>query len=53
MNTNDPIRRVSVLSTGHVQIRPDHEASTWRPTLWWLLTSQQWTGPRPINVYVI
>jgi glyoxylase-like metal-dependent hydrolase (beta-lactamase superfamily II) len=53
MNTSDPIRRVSVLSTGHVQIRPDHEASTWRPTLWWLLTSQQWTGPRPINVYVI
>ena len=53
MSTNEPIRRVSVLSTGHVQIRPDHEASTWRPTLWWLLTSQQWTGPRPINVYVI
>ena len=47
------IRRVSVVSTGHVQIRPDHEASTRRPTLWWLLTSRQWTGPRPINAYVI
>ena len=53
MTTSEPIRRVSVLSTGHVQIRPDHEASTWRPTLWWLLTSNKWTGPRPINVYVI
>ena len=21
--------------------------------LWWLLTSRQWTGPRPINAYVI
>ena len=53
MSVNDPIRRVSVLSTGHVQIRPDHVASTWRPTYWWLLTSRRWTGPRPINAYVI
>src|SRR5580704_6647533 len=53
MNQNDPIRRVSVVSTGHVQIRPDHLASTWRPTAWWLLASRRWTGPRPINAYVI
>jgi N-acyl homoserine lactone hydrolase len=53
MSRNDPIRRVSVVSTGHVQIRPDHEASSWRPMLWWLLTSRQWTEPRPINAYVI
>ncbi|HEY5251545.1 MAG TPA: N-acyl homoserine lactonase family protein [Acidimicrobiales bacterium] len=53
MSLKDPIQRVSVLSTGHVQIRPDHEASSWRPTAWWLLTSRQWTGPRPINAYVI
>jgi N-acyl homoserine lactone hydrolase len=53
MTGNDPIRRVSVVSTGQVQIRPDHEAATWRPMLWWLLTSREWTGPRPINVYVI
>ena len=53
MNQNDPIRRVSVVSTGHVQIRPDHLASTWRPTAWWLLVSRRWTGPRPINAYVI
>ena len=53
MNVTDPIRRVSVVSTGQVQIRPDHEASTWRPTAWWLLASRRWTGPRPINAYVI
>jgi len=41
MGTTDPIRRVSVVSTGQVQIRPDHLASTWRPTLWWLLASRR------------
>jgi N-acyl homoserine lactone hydrolase len=50
---SDPIRRVSLVSTGHVQIRPDHVASTWRPTYLWLLTSRKWTRPRPINAYVI
>ncbi len=53
MNVTDPILRVSVVSTGQVQIRPDHLASTWRPTAWWLLASRHWTGPRPINAYVI
>ena len=53
MNVTDPILRVSVISTGQVQIRPDHEASTWRPAAWWLLASRRWTGPRPINAYVI
>src|SRR5208282_1891369 len=53
MNVTDPIRRVSVVSTGQVQIRPDHVASTWRPTALWLLTSRTWTRPRPINAYVI
>jgi len=27
MTTTDSVRRVSVVSTGQVQIRPDHEAS--------------------------
>ena len=27
--------------------------STWRPMFLWLLASRQWTGPRPINAYVI
>ena len=47
MNVTGPIRRVSVVSTGQVQIRPDHVVSTWRPTVWWLLASRSWTGPRP------
>ena len=50
---SESIRRVSVVSTGNVQIRPDHVSSTWRPMFWWLLTSRRWTGPRPINAYVI
>jgi len=41
MNVTGPIRRVSVVSTGQVQIRPDHVASTWRPTIWWLLASRR------------
>lgn len=53
MSSEDPIRRVSVVSTGSVRIHPDHVAATWRPTFWWLLTSHHWTGPLPINVYVI
>jgi N-acyl homoserine lactone hydrolase len=53
MNTTDAVRRVSVVSTGQVQIRPDHEASNWRPMAWWLLASRSWTGPRPVNAYVI
>jgi hypothetical protein len=52
MNMTDPIRRVSG-EHGQVQIRPDHVASGWRPTFWWVLASRRWTGPRPINAYVI
>jgi N-acyl homoserine lactone hydrolase len=48
-----PISRVSVLSTGTVQIRPQHVESTGSPTSWWLLTSRQWTAPLPVNFYVI
>ena len=49
----DPIRRVSVVSTGTVQIRPEHVGPTRKPLPLWLLTSRRWTAPRPINVYVI
>ena len=45
--------RVSVISTGAVQIRAEHARSRRSPLLWWLLTSRKWTEPRPINVYVI
>src|ERR1700710_2165596 len=47
------IRRVSVVSTGNVSIRPQHERSTGSPQFWWLMTSRRWTKPLPINVYVI
>ena len=49
MTVTDPIRQVSVVSTGQVQVRPDHLPSTWRPAYVWLLSSRSWTGPRPIN----
>ena len=48
-----PITRVSVISTGQVRIRPQHERSNGTPLAWWLFTSRTWTAPRPINVYVI
>ncbi len=45
--------KVSKFSTGTVQIRPEHVGPTRLPALVWLLTSQLWTKPRPINVYLI
>jgi len=48
-----PVRAVSVISTGTVQIRPEHAYGSRKPLYWWLLTSRTWTPPRPINVYVI
>jgi glyoxylase-like metal-dependent hydrolase (beta-lactamase superfamily II) len=42
-----------VVSTGTVDIRPQHVRSDGTPALWWLMTSRRWTGPRPINVYVV
>ena len=42
-----------MISTGTVQIRPEHPYGTRKPLYWWPLTSRRWTPPRPINVYVI
>ena len=53
MNNPDPIRRISVFTTGTVQIHPEHMAGTWQPTWLWVLTSRRWTAPLPINVFVI
>ena len=47
------VKAVSVISTGTVQIRPEHPYGSRKPLYWWLLTSRQWTPPRPVNVYVI
>jgi len=52
MGTN-PIKRVSLISTGSVEIHPQHVRSGRTPQMWWLLTSRRWTNPLPINVYVI
>jgi N-acyl homoserine lactone hydrolase len=51
--TADPVRAVSVVSTGTVEIHPEHAYGTRKPLYWWLLTSRAWLPPRPINVYVI
>jgi N-acyl homoserine lactone hydrolase len=47
------VNAVSVVSTGTVRIHPEHPYGTCKPLYWWLLTSRQWTPPRPMNVYVI
>jgi hypothetical protein len=47
------VRAVSVVSTGTVQIHPEHPFGTRKPLYWWMLTSRRWTPPRPVNVYVI
>jgi N-acyl homoserine lactone hydrolase len=49
----DPVKAVSVVSTGTVEIHPEQPYGTRKPLYWWLLTSRRWTPPRPINVYVI
>jgi N-acyl homoserine lactone hydrolase len=51
--TADPVRAVSVVSTGMVEIHPEHAYGSRKPLYWWLLTSRSWLPPRPINVYVI
>ena len=48
-----PVTSVSVISTGSVQIRPEHVESNGMPLFLWLLASRRWTAPRPINVYVV
>jgi N-acyl homoserine lactone hydrolase len=49
----DPVRAVSVVSTGSVEIHPEHAVGTRKPLYWWLLASRRWLPPRPINVYVV
>jgi N-acyl homoserine lactone hydrolase len=49
----EPVRAVSVISTGTTQIHPQHAFGSRIPTYAWILGSRRWTPPRPINVYVI
>ncbi|MER7245002.1 N-acyl homoserine lactonase family protein [Kribbella sp. NPDC000426] len=51
--SGDPVRAVSVISTGSVEIHPEHAYGSRKPLYWWLLTSRRWLPARPINVYVI
>lgn len=53
MPAHDPIKDVSVVSTGSVVIRPEHVGPTGKNLYVWLLTSRRWTPPLPINAYVI
>ena len=48
-----PVKAVSVVSTGTVEIHPEHRFGSRMPPYWWLLTSRSWTPPLPINAYVI
>jgi glyoxylase-like metal-dependent hydrolase (beta-lactamase superfamily II) len=51
---DDSMGKISVISTGTVQIRPEHVGPTRQNTYVWLLaTARTWTPPRPINTYVI
>ena len=50
---SDPVKAVSVVSTGTVEIHPEQRFGTRTPLYWWLLTSRKWTPPLPINAYVI
>jgi N-acyl homoserine lactone hydrolase len=49
----NPVTRVVALSTGAVQIRPEHVGPTKKNLYYWLATSREWTQPRPINSYVV
>jgi N-acyl homoserine lactone hydrolase len=51
--SGDPVKAVSVISTGTVQIHPEQPYGSRKPLYWWLLTSRRWTPPQAINVYVI
>jgi glyoxylase-like metal-dependent hydrolase (beta-lactamase superfamily II) len=42
-----------VISTGTVDIHPQHVYGSRGPTYWWILTSRRWLTERPINVFVI
>jgi len=48
-----PIRSVSVVSTGSVQIHPQQPNGSRLPLFAWLLGSRRWTPQLPINAFVI
>ena len=48
-----PVRSVSVVSTGSVEIHPQQVNGSRLPMIVWLIGSRRWTPPRPINAYVV
>ena len=48
-----PVRSVSVVSTGSVEIHPQQVNGSRLPMMVWLIGSRRWTPPRPINAYVV
>jgi glyoxylase-like metal-dependent hydrolase (beta-lactamase superfamily II) len=47
------VRRVGVVSTGMVRVRPEHIAATWKPMMLWMATSRRWTPSLPIQAFVV
>jgi len=52
MQTTEPIRRVSVITTGHGLAHVEHIHGTKKPALWWIFFGKDRVR-LPINVYVI
>lgn len=50
--SGEPIQSVSVISTGSVEVHPEHIFGTRKPSLWWIFTSKRWVEI-PIYVFVI
>lgn len=48
-----PIRRLERISTGTVDIHPQHAYRTAAPMFGWILMSRRWLTGLPINVYVV
>jgi N-acyl homoserine lactone hydrolase len=48
-----PVGSVSVVSTGSVEIHPQQPNGSRIPMMVWLIGSQRWTPPRPINAYIV
>ena len=46
------IKSVSVVSTGSVDIHPEHIYGTNKPAMWWIFASKRWVNV-PISVFII
>lgn len=51
-NNEPAIKSIHVLATGNGSQHKEHRFGSWKPSLWWVLTSRSWVEI-PILVYVI